>query len=144
MVELLIYVPSHWLFCTSVFHLLLVGDKPCIHVCDLFVGAGRKIMIEIEMRGIDIGQNLMRESERKVIDTGPNRTTRIERKEIDTGQNPMTKIERKGVDTDLTQGENLVIDQDHVLALVHAPKGKFSAVHEKLIIGSPLGLLSIA
>ncbi|OIS96751.1 splicing factor u2af large subunit a [Nicotiana attenuata] len=83
------------------------------------------IEIEIGMRDIDIGQSLMRESERKVIDTG----TRIERKEIDTGQNPMTKIERKGVDTDLTQGENLVIDQDHVLdlALVHAPKAKGSA-----------------
>jgi len=93
-------------------------------------------MIERGMRGTNIGQNLMRESGRKGIDTGPNHTTRIERKGIGTGQNPMTKIERIGTDVDLTQGEHLVIGPDHVLGLVHAPKGKFSAVHEKLIIYS--------
>lgn len=101
---------------------------------------GRKIMIETGMRGTDIGQNLMRESGRKGIDTGPNHTTRIEKKGIDTGRNPMTKIEKKGMDIDLTQGEDLVIGQNRVLDLVHAPRGKHSAAHEKLTIGSPLGV----
>lgn len=95
-------------------------------------------MIEIGMRDTNIGQNLMRESGRKGTDTGRDHTTRIERKGIGTGPNPMTKIERIGTDVDLAQGEHLVIGQDRILdlGLVHAPKGKFFAAHEKLTIDS--------